>query len=153
MIPEPPKPKTAIEPVADKADFEISWPNVIRIDHVYRPHLSLDWQRVEPLELNAGQTARIAELAPIVKGKPDVTKIEAIDLEQLAREFRTQRIIFETARDVYDQMQKDWGAAGRSCWPNWCGWSSSSSARTESASRPPCSFATISSAASSSRSI
>ena len=108
VIPEPPKPKTAIEPVADKADFEISWPNVVRIDHVYRPHLSLDWQRVEPLELNAGQTARIAELAPIVEGKPDVTKIEAIDLEQLAREFRTQRIIFETARDVYDQMQKDW---------------------------------------------
>ena len=107
-IPEPPKPKTAIEPVADKTDFEISWPNVIRIDHVVRPRLSLDWQRVEPLELNAGQTARIAELAPIVEGKPDVTKIEAIDLEQLAREFRTQRIIFETARDVYDQMQKDW---------------------------------------------
>ena len=108
VIPEPPKPKTAIEPVADKADFEISWPNVIRIDHVYRPRLSLDWQRAEPLELNAGQTARIAELAPIVEGKPDVTKIEAIDLERLAREFRTQRIVFETARDVYDLMQKDW---------------------------------------------
>ena len=108
VIPEPPKPKTAIEPVADKADFKISWPNVVRIDHVYRPHLSLDWQRVEPLELNAGRTARIAELAPIVEGKPDVMKIEAIDLEQLAREFRTQRIIFETARDVYDQMREDW---------------------------------------------
>ena len=107
-IPEPPKPKTAIEPVADKVGFDISWPNVIRIDHVYRPRLSLDWQGVEPLELNAGQTARIAELAPIVEGKSDVTKIESIDLEQLAREFRTQRIIFETARDVYDQMQKDW---------------------------------------------
>ena len=108
VIPEPPKPKTAIEPVADKTDFKISWPNVVRIDHVYRPHLSLDWQRVEPLELNAGRTARIAELAPIVEGKPDVMKIEAIDLEQLAREFRTQRIIFETARDVYDQMREDW---------------------------------------------
>jgi type III restriction enzyme len=26
----------------------------------------------------------------------------------LAREYRTQKIIFETARDVYDQMQKEW---------------------------------------------
>jgi type III restriction enzyme len=26
----------------------------------------------------------------------------------LEPQFRTQRIIFETARDVYDQMQKDW---------------------------------------------
>ncbi len=108
VIPDPPKPKTAIEPVAEKTSFEISWPNVIRIDHVYRPRLSLDWQKAKPLELNASQTAQVAELAPIVEGKPDVTRIEAIHLERLAREFRTQRIIFETSRDVYDQMQKDW---------------------------------------------
>ena len=108
VIPEPPTPKTAIEPVTDKASFEISWPNVIRIDHVYHPHLSLDLQRVTPLELDAGRTAKLAELAPVVEGKPDVTKIGAIDLEKLAKEFRTQRIIFETARDVYDQMQTNW---------------------------------------------
>jgi type III restriction enzyme len=29
-------------------------------------------------------------------------------LEELARKFRMQKIIFETARDVYDQMKKDW---------------------------------------------
>ena len=108
VIPVPPQPKTAIEPVADKAKFEISWPNVIRIDHLYRPRLTLDPQRLKPLELDATQTAQIAELAPIVEGKPDITKIQAIDLEKLAREFRTQRIIFETARDVYAQMQSDW---------------------------------------------
>ena len=106
--PPPPKPKTAIEPVADKAAFEIRWPNVTRIDHVYRPQLSLDWDKVADLELDAGTTARIAELAQFVEGKPDMTKIKAIDLEDLAREFRTQRIIFETARDVYDQMQENW---------------------------------------------
>ena len=108
VIPPPPKPKTAIEPVADKAGFEIGWPNVIRIDHVYRPRLSLDWGKVKPLEINASQTAKLAEIAPILEGKPDITKITEIDLERMAREFRTQRIIFETARDVYDQMQKDW---------------------------------------------
>ena len=108
VIPVPPQPKTAIEPVADKAKFEISWPNVVRIDHLYRPRLTLDPQRLKPLELDATQTAQIAELAPIVEGKPDITKIQAIDLENLAREFRTQRIIFEAARDVYEQMQSDW---------------------------------------------
>ncbi|MCP9447429.1 MAG: hypothetical protein NNA22_07650 [Nitrospira sp.] len=44
-------------------------------------------------------------MAPIIEGKPDVTKINRIELERLAREFRTQRIIFETARDVFDQMK------------------------------------------------
>ncbi len=106
--PPPPESKTVVEPVPDRADFEIAWPNIIRIGHVYRPHLRLDWDKVKPLHLNADQTVQIAELAPTVDGKPDMTKIAAIELERLAREFRTQRIIFETARDVYDQMQKSW---------------------------------------------
>jgi type III restriction enzyme len=108
VIPQPPKPKTPIEPDPAKASFELSWPKIARIDHVYRPHLSLDWNNVTPLELNASQTAKLAELAPMLEGKPDVTKIAQIDLERLAREFRTQRIIFEVARDIYDVMQKDW---------------------------------------------
>lgn len=88
--------------------YEIRWPNVVRITHVIRPTLSLDWYRVRTLDLNASQTAKVAELAPILEGKPDVTQIDLIELERLAREFRTQRIVFETARDVYDQMQHDW---------------------------------------------
>ena len=106
--PPPPPPKTAIEPVADKAEFEISWPNIVRIEHVYQPRLALDWDKVEPLALNASETAQVAELAPVVDGKPDVSKINDIDLEQLAREYRTQKIIFEAARRVYDQMQVSW---------------------------------------------
>ena len=106
--PPPQKPQTAIEPVADKIAFEISWPNVLRIDRTWYPRLSLDWESVAPLELDAGETAQLAELAPIVEGKPDITQIESIQLKNLAKEFRFQRIVFETARDVYDQMREDW---------------------------------------------
>ena len=111
LIPEPTGTKTLIEPEQDKVAFEIRWPNVIRIDHVYRPRLSLDLDKVEPLSLNASETAHLAELAPIVEGKPDASRIETIDLERLALEFRMQRVIFEVARDVYDQMQKNWSGA------------------------------------------
>jgi type III restriction enzyme len=106
--PPPPTPKTAVEPDPAKAEFAIQWPNVVRIDRLFQPALTLDWSRARPLELNAAQTARVAELAPILEGKPDVTKINRIELERLAREFRTQRIIFETARDVFDQMKHTW---------------------------------------------
>jgi type III restriction enzyme len=68
----------------------------------------LQWDKVEPLELNAFETAQIAELAPIVDGKPDITKISQIDLERLGHEQRMQRIVFEAARDNYDQIQKNW---------------------------------------------
>lgn len=74
----------------------------------FRPRLALDWDKVQPLELNASQTARLAQLAPVVEGRPDVTKLADIELDRLAHEFRMQRIVFEAARDVYDQMQKDW---------------------------------------------
>ena len=37
VAPKPPTPKAAIEPVPEKATFEIKWPNIIRIEHVYRP--------------------------------------------------------------------------------------------------------------------
>jgi type III restriction enzyme len=106
--PRPPAPRTAVEPDPAKAEFEIRWPNVVRIEHVFQPTLTVEWSKVNTLELDAAQTPRVAELAPIIEGKPDVTKIERIELEQLAREFRTQRIIFETARDVFDQMKPSW---------------------------------------------
>jgi type III restriction enzyme len=78
------------------------------IDRVFQPTLTLDWSKARWLELDAAQTAQVAELAPILEGKPDVTKINRIELERLTREFRAQRIIFETARDVFDQMKHTW---------------------------------------------
>lgn len=106
--PPPPAPKTAVEPDPAKAEFEIRWPNVVRIERVFQPLLTLDWAKARALELDAAQTAQVAEMAPVLEGRPDVTQINRIELERLAREFRTQRIIFETARDVFDQMQRTW---------------------------------------------
>jgi len=106
--PPPPTPKTPVEPDPAKAEFEIRWPNVVRIERVFVPKLVVDWPKVQKLELDAAQTAQVADLAPILEGKPDVSQIERIELERLAQEFRTQRIIFETARDVFDQMQRTW---------------------------------------------
>ena len=100
--------------VPEKATFEIKWPNIIRIEHIYRPHLSLDWKAVDHLQLNASDTAQVAELAPIVDGKPDISNISSIDLEALAREYRTQKIIFEAARDVYDLMRPSWAGSRES---------------------------------------
>ena len=106
--PPPPAPKTKIEPVIDKKEFEISWPNIIRIDHVYRQELKLDIAKVKPLELDALKTPTLAEVAPIVEGKPDVTKLSEIDLEELGKKFRWQKIAFETASGVFDQMKPSW---------------------------------------------
>jgi len=107
--PPPPKPRTAIESVSKRAEkFEISWPNVIRVEHTFRSKLSVDWENLSPLELDITKLATIADLAPIVEGKPDLTKIKSIDLEGLTKEKRFQSIIFEVARDIYDQEKPNW---------------------------------------------
>lgn len=106
--PPPPTPKTAVQPDPAKAEFEIRWPNVVRIEHAFQPTLTLDWAKLRRLELDTAQTAQVAEMAPVLEGKPDVSQISRIELERLAREFRTQRIIFETARDVFNQMKHNW---------------------------------------------
>lgn len=108
--PPPPPPKTKIEPLAEKADFAIFWPNVIRVDHVYRPTLTLDMAKVPVLPLHASEIRTIAELAPIIDGKPDVTRVSEITLQELGQRYRLQKLAFEAARDVYDQMKPDWPA-------------------------------------------
>lgn len=106
--PVPPGPKTRIEPVKEKQQYEIRWPNIIRIEHTYRPRLVLDWNKVKSLTLDAYETATLAKMAPVIDGKPDITRISQIDLERLAKEYRWQRVIFKAAVDIYDQMKPTW---------------------------------------------
>ncbi len=106
--PPPPSPKTEVRPLRERTVCEITWPNVVRIDYELRPRLTLDVASLPVLELDASATPTVADLAPIVEGKPDVKRISTIDLEELATRFRLQRIVFEAARDVYDQVQPTW---------------------------------------------
>jgi type III restriction enzyme len=78
------------------------------VDHEYSPELSLDLAAIAPLELDASQTATLAQMAPVIEGKPDVTKIQEIDLQKLGQTHRLQRITFETVRDIYGKMNHSW---------------------------------------------
>jgi type III restriction enzyme len=106
----PPAPtfKTRIFVDENKKQHEISWPNVIRINHTYRPKLVLDLKNVTGIELRPEDTPQLVQIAPIIEGKPDVTKISEIELESLGNRYRKQRLIFEAAKDVYDQMAPSW---------------------------------------------
>ena len=106
--PPPPAPKTRIEALPDRKRYEITWPNVVRIDHEYRPTLTLDLIKAKPLTLDAYETPTLAELAPIIEGKPDVTRISEINLRELGERFRMQKIVFSASSDIYEQMKATW---------------------------------------------
>jgi type III restriction enzyme len=60
------------------------------------------------LSLDAYETPTLAELAPIIEGKPDVTRLSEISLRELGDRFRTQKIVFSVASEIYEQMKTTW---------------------------------------------
>ncbi|MBI1928786.1 DEAD/DEAH box helicase family protein [Candidatus Poribacteria bacterium] len=107
--PPPPPPKTKIEPVKEKQAHEISWPNIIRIDHAYKPIISLDWEKVKTIELDPYESITQAELAAIIGGKPNPAALSEIELSKIAEETRVQTIVFKMASTIYNSEKRpDW---------------------------------------------
>ncbi|MDR2500739.1 MAG: hypothetical protein LBD37_06640, partial [Treponema sp.] len=109
---KPKKPKFQVSVNPDNARYEITWPNIIRVDHAIDPRLHVDISKIDPLTLDAGQTRISAELAPFLDGKPDFTKLTQIDLEKLEKRLRMQEILFKTTAQVYELLQADWKEKG-----------------------------------------
>lgn len=107
--PAPPRPSTQVEALAEQNGLEIRWPNVLRVDTVVRPELSVDWAKVEPLRLDPAATPLRADIAPAVGGAAAWDKITAIDLEKLPDEFRLQRLLFTAARKGFELLHGRFG--------------------------------------------
>jgi type III restriction enzyme len=106
--PKPPSPSTRIEAVPEKSRYLLKWPNVIRINHVFRNDVTFDLSKVEPLVLDAMKQPTLAKLAPVVDNKPKVEQISEIDLQKVAEVYRLQRIAFQVARNIFNQEAPAW---------------------------------------------
>ena len=108
------KPKTQIEVIPSRKQYEITWPNIIRFDKIYKQKLSVDFDKIPSLVLDASDVVSSVEMAPILNGKTDITKLESIDLEKLFNNVRLQSIIFDVAGKSYKALvgDKDWAKNG-----------------------------------------
>lgn len=100
--PNPTPPKTQVDALKERREYEIVWPNIIRIDREFRPILSVDLDKIDTLTLEASQTRLRADLAPILDGQTDLTKCTEIDLQKLDAQLRMQRIIFEASAEIFE---------------------------------------------------
>ena len=103
--PPPPKPTTQIEVILDRADLEIKWPNVLRVETVVKPQLTIVWDKVSALVLDPASTPISADLAPALGGATDMGQVSAIDLERLPDGFRLQRLVFQAARKGFAELR------------------------------------------------
>jgi type III restriction enzyme len=104
--PPPPKPSTQIQSLSERNALEIVWPNVLRVDIVVRPELTVDFASMPKLKLDPAQTPIAVEIAPALGGATDWNKIVQIDLEKLPDEFRLQRLTFKAARKAFDGLSR-----------------------------------------------
>ena len=106
--PPPTAPTTTIQPDPEKIQHRISWPNVDGIDVDFVPKLQVDWEKIGTLELRSDRISTTVGMAQVLSGKPHVDKMSEIDLYELDKEIRLQRIIFLASKDVYDGMAPNW---------------------------------------------
>lgn len=107
-IPSPTPPKTRIEPLLERKNFEITFPDIIRIEKILKPQLVLDFSKVPNLVIRADEARIKAELASTVEGKTNLRDCTEIDLEKMNSEFRLQSIIFKTAGQTFDNVRRAW---------------------------------------------
>ncbi len=98
--PEPPKPKTEIRSEPAKIGFEISFPNLVRVERVETLALSLDKACLTPLELDASKLPTEAVLAETLQGAPDESRTATIT----APVRRLQAQLFDTAERLHDYL-------------------------------------------------
>lgn len=102
--PDPPKNSEQIESLPERGEFEITWPNVLRVETVITPALTLDWERVGTLAIDPAMTPISAEIAPAVGGAADMSQVHAIDLERIPEGFRLQRLLFRAAHKALEEI-------------------------------------------------
>jgi type III restriction enzyme len=102
--PPPPKHSKQIEALVERNEFEIRWPNILRVDAIVQPQLVVEWSKLDTLKIDPA-TARIhADIAPALGGAAAWDQVRSIDLEKLPDEFRLQRLVFRAAQKAFDQM-------------------------------------------------
>lgn len=100
--------KYIIEPRQEKQQFELQWPKIARIEYEMKPTLSLDMRQVRPLELILRDTIMTVEMAKTLGVHAEGSETTLIDLSTIAEQIRMQKIIFNTAIEVFDRMKPKW---------------------------------------------
>ena len=100
--------KMRVEALQSRANFEIEWPNVQRINPRFRARIELDWDKVEPLLLDSGSVPTTADMAEVIGGEMFLANLKTIDIEKLVDQIRLQSLIFRDARNLFNELNSQW---------------------------------------------
>jgi len=106
--PRPPRPKVPVEPVKEKVDYEISFPNILRVDMIYRSKLELNFAEIPILELDPDSVITKAEFAGVLQGDVRPGAMSEVDLKKMIDEYRMQTVLFRVATRIFATERQNW---------------------------------------------
>jgi len=106
--PAPTLAQTRIEPDPNKIQYEISWPNIDRIERMFPPKLLLDINKVKEIQIRPDEYSLTVDMTGVIDGKPVIDTLSDIDVQKLNAQIRVQWIIFQTAKQVFAEIKPDW---------------------------------------------
>ena len=105
-------PRNCIFPEKEKSEYEITWPNVERIDYQLRPELKIDFKAMPVFTVDVSSIPKIQELAPVIDGNPRYEDIELTSLQEFfEKEYqpdRLQTLMLRVTSQIYDKNQDEW---------------------------------------------
>ncbi len=106
--PRPPKLKFQIEPTKEKDNFKISFPNILRIDTVYKSSLQIDYNAVKPIIIDPENTITEVELGGVISNSITPAAMSDIDIKNFAERYRMQSVIFRVATNIFGMEKNNW---------------------------------------------
>ena len=107
-VPRPPRPKFQIEPTNEKVESKISFPNILRIDTVYKSSLKIDYAGLKPIEIDPENTITAVELGGVIQGNITPAALTEIDIKAFSERYRLQSVIFRVATNIFGTEKHNW---------------------------------------------
>ncbi len=105
-------PRDCIFPEEERVQYQISWPNVERIDYQLRPELKIDFQNMPVFTVDVSSIPKIQELATVIDGQRRYEDIEITSLQKFfEKEYepdRMQTLMLRATAQVYDKAPESW---------------------------------------------
>ena len=105
----PPVSKKRIYADPSKSGFEMSWPNIRNVTYSFKTRLVIDWDLVDPLEIDAMRTILESEVSPVIEGETDDTTFDRarIAIQESIKNERLQTVVFNVAVELIKNLDHD----------------------------------------------
>ena len=107
--PGPEKFKTFIQVLQQKKQYQILFPNILRIQKETEYFVEIDWKKTEKLHLSSTTTPTWVDVAPVID-KPDLLQSQKMDsiYEYLGKDYRLKQSIFAITTSIKNDLDNTW---------------------------------------------